>query len=154
MRQLFFIGLENIINRFWICRKEVHSVGSHFCIFPAVPKIAVKILFIWMAAQARSFVQKKWNKLTSSNNNFVKIYKNDASIAGFENNANVKNILSGFFISFRINSEKITCKSICLHNLGQKRKWLSIVSNKQNLFLLFSSWLSDTENTLKWVLHI
>lgn len=43
-----------------------------------------------MAAQAHSFVQKKWNKLTSSNNNFVKIYKKYASIADFENNASVR----------------------------------------------------------------
>lgn len=58
-----------------------------------------------MAAKAHSFVQKNWNKLTNSNNNFVKIYKKHASIADFENNASVKNILRGFFISFRSNSE-------------------------------------------------
>lgn len=40
-----------------------------------------------MAAHAHSFVQKNWNKLTSSNNNFLKIYKKHASIAEFENNA-------------------------------------------------------------------
>lgn len=59
-----------------------------------------------MAAQAHHFVQKNWNKLTSSNNNFVKIYEKHASIADFENNASVKNILRGFSISFRTNSEK------------------------------------------------
>lgn len=59
-----------------------------------------------MQKAAHSSVQKKCSKLRSSDNFFVKIYKNCASIADFENNASVKNILKGLFISFRTNSEK------------------------------------------------
>lgn len=39
-----------------------------------------------MAAQAHGFVQKKWNKLTSSNYSYAKNNKKYASIADFENN--------------------------------------------------------------------
>ena len=88
-----------------------------------------------MAAQAHSFVQQHWNKVTYTNNKFLKIYKKHASIAvesDFENNINVKSILSIFLFPLKIILKKITCRNnhICLHNLGRKRKLLSCVSTK------------------------